>query len=97
MTVLQAVAYDVPPLEVTHFCPTPQVSAGLVQTFEPQSSGVTVATGHCFVHTVHSAGFLQPGSHPSGRSSSGTGQTFAQAWQADDGADVVEFIFAGSQ
>ena len=47
----------------------------LPAAFQPQiAPSVTCATGHCFVQTVHSAGFLQPGSQPIGRSSSGTGQ-----------------------
>ncbi len=65
------------------------------QILAPQSSGTTVATGHCLVQTVHSAGFVQPGSQPIGRSSSATGQTFEQV--EHDGSDVVLFIFAGSQ
>ena len=59
-----------------------------------RASRYTVATGHCLVQTVHSAGFVQPGSQPIGRSSSGTGQTFGQL--EHDGPDVVVFIFAGS-
>ncbi len=93
MTVLHAVTFDVPP--ALHFWPTPQVSDGVPQVLAPQSSGTTVATGHCLVQTVHSAGFVQPGSQPIGRFSSATGQTFEQV--EHDGSDVVLFIFAGSQ